>query len=179
MADLILIMGGAGTGKSTIARRLAIELQACLLDSDALTEALFPADRDSEAYLAMRPRLYGALYRLAAANLALDRNVVIDAPHAGQIADPTWPGEVEALARVAGARLRVVMCLADVATRRQRMTARGEARDMPKLARWDAFIAAEPDWRAVSLPHLAIDMAPGEEQAYTRALRWVRDGDLG
>lgn len=176
MADLILVMGGAGTGKSTIARRLAAELQACLLDSDELTESLFPADRDSAAYLAMRPRLYRALYRLAASNLMLGRDVVIDAPHAGQIADPAWPGEVEDLVREAGARLRVVVCLADAATRRRRMTARGEARDQPKLARWEVFIASEPDWRAVPLPHLAIDTSVGVDEAYAAVLAWVREG---
>lgn len=176
VADLILVMGGAGTGKSTIARRLAAELQACILDSDELTEALFPADRDSAAYLAMRPRLYRALYRLAASNLALGRHVVIDAPHAGQIADPAWPAEVEALVRDAGARLRGVMCFCDVETRRRRMAARGEARDQPKIAQWDAFIASEPDWQSVPLPHVAIDTSAGVDEACAAALAWVHEG---
>ncbi|HEU0072897.1 MAG TPA: ATP-binding protein [Dehalococcoidia bacterium] len=73
---LILTIGLPGSGKSTFARRLAPQLDAVILESDALRRLLF----DSPAY--SRPetqRLFVALHGAARQLLRARRNVIIDA----------------------------------------------------------------------------------------------------
>ena len=119
--SLILVMGSAGSGKSTFAQRLVPELGCVYLNSDTVSETAFPADRNSPAYLKARPIIYRTLYNIAFANLKLGNSVLIDAPHVGQISDAGWRAWVMAEAETVGARLRVIHCLADQETRRSRL----------------------------------------------------------
>ena len=171
--SLILVMGSAGSGKSTFAQRLVPELGCVYLNSDTVSETAFPADRDSPAYLKARPIIYRTLYDIAFANLKLGNSVLIDAPHVGQISDAGWRAWVMAEAETVGARLRVIHCFADQETRRSRLASRGEERDAAKLANWAEYIRSEPFRSPVPLPHIEIDTGKDMQRNVALALDYL------
>ncbi len=155
-----IVTGPAGAGKSVYARKLAEEAGACLIDSDVATERLVragmqlagldPDDRDSPEYKrAYRDAVYEAMFDLAAANLA-HVPVVLAGPFTREGGEADWP---ERLERRLGVRplLHFVWCPLEL--RRERMLARGEQRDRPKLRDWARYAAScreeRPVWEHV------------------------------
>src|SRR5690349_20097830 len=134
---LHIVCGPPAAGKSTYARQLAAAHGACWLDSDIAASRLVEAglqlagmdrdDRDSPAYkAAYREAVYESLFDLAAANLR-HCAVVISGPFTGECADANWPELLERRFGVAPV-IHFVWC--PPAARRQRIIARGEARDL-------------------------------------------------
>lgn len=155
-----IITGPAGAGKSSHARRLALELGACLIDSDTATERLVraglslagmdPDDRDSPAYKRVyRDAVYEAMFDLAVANLP-QIPVVLAGPFTREGGEDDWPARLEQRLGVKPV-LHFVWC--PVETRRERMIARGEDRDLPKLRDWESYAAScreeRPVWEHV------------------------------
>lgn len=143
-----LVCGPPASGKSTYARQLAAQLGAVLLDSDTATEkmvragmtgmGLCPDDRDSPAYKTVfREPVYETLFDLAAANLD-HLPVVIAGPFTRESATPDWP---DTLARRFATSVTVHFVHAAPEVRRARLAARGELRDVAKLADWPAYLA--------------------------------------
>ncbi|MBB5350550.1 putative kinase [Haloferula luteola] len=166
-----LVSGPPAAGKTTYAIRLAKDLGAVLLDSDQVAERLVragltlagldPNDRDSPAYKnAFRSAVYETLYDLARGHLER-LPVVIAGPFTSEGAQAHWP---EALEERLGVRptFHFVTCSPD--ERRRRMGARGEARDLPKLADWESYrmLCREerPVWPHVWVPN-SMDEAMG------------------
>ncbi|WP_367871587.1 AAA family ATPase [Luteolibacter sp. Populi] len=155
-----IVTGPAGAGKSVHARRLAGELGACLIDSDTATERLVraglalagldPDDRDSPAYKRVyRDAVYEAMFDLAVVNLP-QVPVVLAGPFTREGGEADWPQRLERRLRVKPV-IHFVWCAPEL--RWQRMRARGEERDRPKLADWASYIAQcreeRPVWEHV------------------------------
>jgi predicted kinase len=155
-----IVTGPAGAGKSSHARRLAAEMGACLIDSDTATERLVragltlagldPDDRDSPAYKrTYRDAVYEAMFDLAVANLP-QIPVVLAGPFTREGGEADWPRRLEQRLGVKPV-LHFVWC--PIETRRQRMIARGEERDLPKLRDWATYAAScredRPVWEHV------------------------------
>lgn len=155
-----IVTGPAGAGKSSHARKLAAELGACLIDSDTATERLVraglslagldPDDRDSPAYKrAYRDAVYEAMFDLAVANLP-QIPVVLAGPFTREGGEADWPTRLEQRLGVKPV-LHFVWC--PIETRRKRMIARGEDRDLPKLRDWEGYAAScreeRPVWEHV------------------------------
>jgi predicted kinase len=168
------VLGSAGAGKTTFAQRLVPELGCVYLNSDTISEAAFPGDRDSPAYLKARPIIYRTLYDVAFANLKLGNSVLIDAPHVGHIRDPEWCAWVVSEPERLGARLRVIHCVADETTRRSRLASRGEARDAGRLANWAEYLASDPFRSPIPLPHIEIDTGQDLQQNLALARDYLR-----
>lgn len=145
---LTLVCGPAGAGKSTYAQQLAAETNACLLDSDTVTEpvvraglalaGLDPDDRDSPSYkAAFRDPIYECLYNTAAENLPFLK-VVLVGPFTREIRDPEF-GKKLADRLQTEVELIFVTCSED--ERRRRIEQRGNPRDAPKLADWQGYLA--------------------------------------
>lgn len=158
-----LVCGPPAAGKTTYARELAAELGACLLDSDLVAERLVraglalagldPDDRDSPAYkAAYRDAVYETLFDLARVNLS-HVPVVIAGPFTSEGDNPTW--DVELAGRL-GTAATLHFVWAPPAFRRERIIARGEARDRPKLADWDAYVATCRETPPL-FPHVFVD----------------------
>lgn len=156
MQECHIVTGPAGSGKSRYARELAASLHACLIDSDIATERLVragltlagmnPDDRDSPSYKqAYRDTVYEAMFDLAVANLP-HIPAVLAGPFTREGADICWP---ELMERRLGVKptFHFVWCPPEV--RKQRIIARGEERDTPKLLDWDAYAASCREERPV------------------------------
>lgn len=172
--SLILVIGSAGSGKTTFAQRLVPELACVYLNSDTISDIAFPGDRDSAAYLKARPTIYRTLYDIAFANLKLGNSVLIDAPHVGQMPDPEWRAWVMGETERLGARLRVIYCFADQETHRSRLASRGEERDAAKLANWIEYIRSEPFRSPIPLPHIEIDTGRDMQRNIALAMDYLR-----
>jgi predicted kinase len=152
---LVLMAGGAATGKSRLARALVRRVpNGILLDKDRLlgpwVDLVLRAsgeavDRDSRYYWQdVRPQEYATLEAIAYDHLALGKVVVIDAPLRPELNDPAWVARVRTECQARAAPLMAVWLVVSSDTARRRMLARGEARDDWKLAHWEEFLRRQP-----------------------------------
>ena len=146
--NLHVVFGPPASGKTVYARALAAETGACLLDSDEVTERMVraglelagcdPDDRHSPEYrTAFRDPVYETLFDLAASNLP-NVPVVIVGPFTREGADAGWPLWLERRLGVMP-EFHFVWCAPEL--RRRRIIARGERRDLPKLADWENYVS--------------------------------------
>ena len=154
MPRLIFFCGHAGTGKTTLAKRLFPRLAAtgqplCLLDKDTLygqySSAVMgaltgdPNDRDSPLYLQhLREPEYRGLLATARENLALGVSAVVVGPlsrevRAHRLLDRAWLG--------VGPQIAVHIVWVHLAEQeaRRRIAARANPNDAWKLAHWDDY----------------------------------------
>lgn len=143
--------GGAGSGKSTLSRRLSSLTGAVYLDKDTIAGPLVrvaleafgqdPSDRESNAlYLEkIMPAEYETLFAAAGRNLELGHSVVLDAPFVAYLADPDFLTRVTEDASWPPARIRVIHVRTSPEIVRQRLVERANERDRVKLADWDAY----------------------------------------
>ncbi|WP_250534089.1 ATP-binding protein [Caballeronia sp. AZ10_KS36] len=155
MKHLLFFCGHAGTGKTTLAKRLFAPLMRetgepfCLLDKDTLYGAYSaaaigaltgdPHDRDSPLFIKhLRDPEYRSLVDTAAENLALGVSVVVVAPLSREVRerrlfDRAWLGiDDDVTIRVVWVHVRE-----DVA--RERIAARADPNDAYKLAHWEDY----------------------------------------
>ena len=142
---LIIVCGKPGSGKSTYASVLASEKQAVLLDLDEFSEPIVraglkasgqnPDDRDSPVYKKLfREPVYQAMFDTAKLNLR-HLPVVIVGPFSREIEQSDWH---EKLQEQLGCTVEIHYIFCDENTRRERIKARANPRDVPKLQAWDA-----------------------------------------
>lgn len=105
----IVVCGAPASGKTTLARRLAVDLGLTLLEKDVIKESLAGAigATDREESMRIGAASYRVLYDLAFAMLGPGRDVMIEANLTPRYA----ASELERLAGIS--RLAVVQCAAD------------------------------------------------------------------
>ncbi|MFM0627462.1 AAA family ATPase [Paraburkholderia xenovorans] len=155
MTHLVFFCGHAGTGKTTLARKLLGPLMKasatpfCLLDKDTLyggysaaAMAMLtgdPNDRDSPLFLQhLRDPEYRGLLDTARDNLELGVSAMVVGPLSREVRerrlfDRAWLGVA------ADVVLRVVWVYTSEETARQRILARANPNDAYKLAHWDEY----------------------------------------
>jgi predicted kinase len=151
MSFAVVVVGPAGSGKSTVARELARRATAVYLDKDALAGPLVEAalaasgnessDREGNDYYRtqLMPAEYASLFAVAGDNLRLGHPVVIDAPFAAYLDSPGFFTRSATQARWPNTRTFVLRVLAPEAIVKARLSERGLARDAVKLSDWDTF----------------------------------------
>ena len=145
---LIVLSGLPGTGKTTIARTLAIELAAVYLRIDSIEQAIRDAGRPVEG------EGYRVAHAVAEDNLRLGRTVVADCVN-------PWPltrGEWRAVAARAGVRtLDFEIVCSDPGEHKRRVEARTADITGHRLPTWHEVI--ERDYRPWDVERIVIDTA--------------------
>ncbi|MDG0790766.1 ATP-binding protein [Cohnella ginsengisoli] len=153
MVNLVFVVGGAGAGKTTLAKRVAAARHAALFDMDTLlrpaAEALMtqagldPADRDSQAYKSLcRDLGYRITMDAALENVALGTDTIVIGPFSRELNDPGWlRSELDRTGlNPAAVRVKVVsVFLSDESRYRERIAGRGGTLDKWKLEHWERF----------------------------------------
>ena len=148
---VFIVIGPAGSGKTTIAQQTAQEQGAAYLDKDRVSGRFVefaltatghdPTDRESSDYYRdnLLPLEYETLMDVAGINLRLGRSVVLDAPFGAYF------GEADYLTRVAekfqwpSTSITVIRVRVPQDILRSRLTRRGLERDRWKLAHWEEY----------------------------------------
>ncbi|QYR21027.1 AAA family ATPase [Paenibacillus sp. sptzw28] len=153
MRKLIFFIGGAGAGKTTLAKALAKRRRPALFDMDTLSRpaseaimtlsGLDPSDRDSAVY---KSRCRDLGYRLtmdaALENVEIGTDAIVIGPFTRETDDPQWL-ERE-LARIGGTlddvEVKVIfVSLHDEQLYHKRISDRGLGLDAWKLENWNEF----------------------------------------
>ena len=118
---LLIILGSPASGKTTLARRLAVDLALPTLSKDDVKEALFdlPGSGDRAWSRLLSEASFGALARLARAQLAAGLSCIVEG---------NWrtlhAGTLRALLTECGARVGQVYCRAEPQEIVRRFTSR-------------------------------------------------------
>ncbi|WP_127531566.1 AAA family ATPase [Paenibacillus kobensis] len=153
MQKLIFFVGVAGTGKTTVARKLATRIPASFLDRDTvggrfvehmlIQNGLDPRDRDSEFYKKnLRDLEYDTTKDICIENLAAGQNVFMISPFTAELKNRQWIEDVITSAGLTRNDVDVkviVVTLTDMEMQKNRIIDRQTVRDQWKLNNWDSF----------------------------------------
>jgi predicted kinase len=150
---VFIVIGPAGSGKTTIAQRTAQQHEAAYLDKDRVSGRFVefaltatghdPTDRESNDYYRanLLPLEYETLMDVAGINLRLGRSVVLDAPFGAYFADPDYLTRAAEDFQWPSSAITVIRVRVPQEVLRTRLTQRGLERDRWKLAHWDDYWA--------------------------------------
>jgi predicted kinase len=183
---LRIVIGTAGSGKSTIAQRLARQHGAAYLDKDTMSarfvEAALlaagydPGDRESNPFYRdnILPLEYDSLLDVAGTNLRIGHPVVIDAPFSPYLSDPTFITAAAERFDWPPIDVEVIQVRVSPKTLQDRLRKRGLERDQVKLAHWDEYWAVHGGlrcaWTGVRLSELSNDAQEAETASDLPAL---------
>lgn len=153
MQKLVFFVGVAGTGKTTVALKLAERIQAAFLDRDTVggrfvekmleMNGLDVNDRDSDFYKQhLRDLEYDTTKDICIENLAAGQNVFMISPFTAELKNKAWIEEVLAAAGKTHAEVDVkvvAVTLKDMDLQKTRIIDRQTERDTWKLEHWDDF----------------------------------------
>lgn len=154
MRKLVFFVGGAGSGKTTLAKGITEKRHPVFLDMDTVSrpasETIMkmaghdPDDRDSPAYKELcRDLGYRLTMDAALENLEMHSDVFAIGPFTSEIHNPGWIHEELAKigASVHEVEVKVVyVYLSDMTLYKRRIEERGHKADEWKLANWETFV---------------------------------------
>jgi len=170
---LIAMAGLPGTGKSTLARRLAAELGATILDKDSVRAALFDA-RDIEYSTAQDDFVLSIMLRVAAYLLDRDpaRPIILDGrPFARRY----QRDDLDRFARAHGAPLRIIACVCSDDTARRRLDHDASSgRHAAGNRDYALYLSIKAGFEPIVEPHIVADTDDDLETCLALCLSYVR-----
>jgi predicted kinase len=156
---LIVFAGMLGTGKTSLARAVARQLQAVYLDKTTIKECILALGErlklDQTPQLA-GPLSYELLVDLARDNLSLGLSVVLDSPAGYQV----FRERVKGLARSAKVELRLIECICtDERLLRQRVENRPPDLPAHRTRDWTTYQHEVAEFEKLTERRLVIDTA--------------------
>ncbi|ACT03075.1 AAA family ATPase [Paenibacillus sp. JDR-2] len=162
MQKLVFFVGVAGTGKTTVARKISERIPAAFLDRDTVggrfVEAMLERngldknDRDSDFYKQnLRDLEYDTTKDICIENLAAGQNVFMISPFTAELKNNAWIKEVISAAGLTREQVDVkviVVTLENIELQKNRIIGRQTERDQWKLDNWSHFekrVAFVPD----------------------------------
>ncbi|ENH96153.1 hypothetical protein J416_12402 [Gracilibacillus halophilus YIM-C55.5] len=153
MQKLVFFVGVAGTGKTTVAEKVADRMPCAFLDRDTVggrfverfleMNDLDPNDRDSTFYKEnLRDLEYDTTKDICIENLRAGQNVFMISPFTKELKNQQWIEDVLSASGKTKDEVDVkvvVVTLEDINTQRQRIEERGTERDTWKLDNWDSY----------------------------------------
>lgn len=188
MRKLVFFVGGAGAGKTTLAKALAKRRGVAILDMDTLlrpaavalmTQAgLDPSDRDSNVYKTLcRDLGYRITMDAALENIAIGGDIFVIGPFTKETETPNW---IEQELFAIGATLMdvdvkvVFIYLRDDKLHYDRIVQRGSILDQYKLDNWSEFsrslVKRELKWNIPASSVLYLDNSQGLND---QSLAWL------
>uniref|UniRef100_A0A7N0UCV5 P-loop containing nucleoside triphosphate hydrolase protein n=1 Tax=Kalanchoe fedtschenkoi TaxID=63787 RepID=A0A7N0UCV5_KALFE len=133
---IISMKGHPGTGKSTLAHKLANLLSYPLIDKDDIKNSTYALQSHLPSHTLLNDMSYAAMWNVAATQLKLGLSVIVDAP----LSRPEYFDKLAQVAEDSGARVAVVECRPrDWEEWRRRLERRGaeEGAVWHKPAKWE------------------------------------------
>ncbi len=145
---LIILSGRSGTGKTTIARELARQINAVHLRIDSIEQPL------RDAGYAIEDAGYRVAYAIAEDNLRLGSTVIADSVNPWPLTRDAWRAVAE---RAAAEALEVEIECSDAAEHRRRVDTRASDIAGLRLPEWQD--AVDRDYRPWTRDRIVIDTA--------------------
>ncbi|MDC3416792.1 AAA family ATPase [Aquibacillus salsiterrae] len=153
MQKLVFFVGVAGTGKTTVAREVALRRPCAFIDRDTVggrfVESILEMnnmdknDRDSDFYKKnLRDLEYDTAKDICIENLSVGQDVFMISPFTAELKNEDWIKQVIADSNRTEKEVDVkvvVVTLDDMDTQRERIEERGTVRDSWKLNNWDSY----------------------------------------
>ena len=173
---VVIVAGAPGVGKSTVALRIALALEAASIDIDALFAPLVPLLAGQPREL-VRTAIYESLVAVAEASLPTGAHVVVAAPFTRERRDPRAWNRLATRLSSRGADVVLVWLHAPPAFLPARLAARDAARDAEKLVDPASWLReAEPE-APPGVSSIAVDATQPTENAVEQILRELFDSD--